>query len=55
MKSLGMNTLLLKKIELGKAAVSSKVNTEMIAASGKIQVEVILELCQHVSNNKNSR
>ena len=40
----------IKKIKLGKVAGPSEVNTEMIAASGEIAVEVKLSL--HVVDGK---
>ena len=35
-------------MKLGKAAESSKPNTEMIVASGKIEVEIMVKLCHRV-------
>ena len=41
-----------KKMELENALGHSEVNTEMIVASGKIEVEVVVKLCQHVLDGK---
>ena len=40
------------KMKSGRAAAPSKRNTEMIVASSKIGVEVMVKLCQRVLNGK---
>ena len=42
----------IKGIKLGKAARPSKVNVEMIIASGKIGIVVLMKLCQQVLDGK---
>ena len=40
------------KMKSGKATGPSEVSAKMIVASGKIWVEVMMELCQHVLNGR---
>ena len=42
----------IKKMKLEKVAGPSEVNTETVAASGKIGVEFMMKLCQRVLNEK---
>ena len=46
-----------KKMRLGKAAGPSEINTEMIVASSRIELEVMMKLCQRVVKKwrRNSR
>ena len=39
-------------MKLGRAAGPSKVNTEMMVASGIIGMEVMVKLCQYVLDGK---
>ena len=41
-----------KKMKLGKVAVPSEMNTEVIVASSKIGMEFMMELCQRVLDGK---
>ena len=45
MKALG-------KVKAGEAAVPSEVSVEMIAASGEIGIDVMVELCQSVLDGR---
>ena len=42
----------MQKIKSGKATGTSEVKLEMIVASGKIEVKVMMELCQRVLNGR---
>ena len=42
----------MKKIKLGKASGLSEVSMEMINASGKSGIDVIMKLCQRVLDKK---
>ena len=42
----------MQKMKSGKATGPSEISVEMIVASGKIWVKVMMELCQHVLNGK---
>ena len=39
-------------MKLERVARPSEVNTKMIVASGKIEVKVMMKLCQHVLDGK---
>ena len=41
-----------KKMKLGKASGLSEVNMEMINASGKVEIDVMMKLCQRVLEGK---
>ena len=41
-------TIAKKKMKLGKASGLSEVNMEMINASGKVKIDVMMKLCQRV-------
>ena len=42
----------MKKIKLGKISELSEVSMEMINASGKVGIDVLIKLCQKVLNRK---
>ena len=42
----------IREVKAGKAAGPSEVSVEMIAASGDIGIDVMLELCQGVLDGK---
>ena len=42
----------MQKMKSGKATGPLEVSVEMIAASGKIRIKVMMELCQHVLNSR---
>ena len=42
----------MQKMKSGKATGPSEVSMEMIVASGEIQVKVMMELCQHVLDDR---
>ena len=50
--SLKKITSAIKKIKLGKVSGLSKVSMEMINASGKIGIDVMMKLCQRVLDGK---
>ena len=45
-------TIAIKKIKLGKASGLSEVSMEIINASGKVRIDVMMKLCQRVLDGK---